>query len=253
MHLEQHEHEVGLLGALAQPDHARVAIVSIVDDVEAHVAAIEVDGTLQVAHAERDVGEDRFHRTCSATRVATISATMRRSSGHLGARGGRVAAAAERFRHLREVDLAVGRPAQAHGQAGGVPQREHRARCLLAPGVGDLARMAVADRRHDAHAPRRTARHGSRSRPRSCARSRRRRARAPPPCAACRSTRSSRVDEVLVGVGAERADHPGQLARSRPPGAASGRCRRPWRRPGRRRRSAAPAGPRARDALRRYS
>ena len=61
VHLEQHEHEVGLLGALAQPDHARVAVVSVVDDVEAHVPAVEVDGTLEVAHAERDVGEDRFH------------------------------------------------------------------------------------------------------------------------------------------------------------------------------------------------
>src|SRR4029077_945659 len=79
--LEQHEDEVGLLDALAQPHHARVAVVPVVDDVEAHVAAIEIDGALEVAHAECDVREDRFHRTCSATRVATISATMRRRSG----------------------------------------------------------------------------------------------------------------------------------------------------------------------------
>src|SRR5262249_27797907 len=45
--LEQDEHETGLFGALAQPDHPQVAVVTVVDDVEPDGAAIKTDRTLR--------------------------------------------------------------------------------------------------------------------------------------------------------------------------------------------------------------
>src|SRR5262245_15635940 len=81
MDLEQHQHEVGLLGLLAQPHHTHLAVVTIVDDVQPDVAAVELDRPFEIAHPEREVRQHRFHGRCSATRVAITSAMMCRSSG----------------------------------------------------------------------------------------------------------------------------------------------------------------------------
>src|SRR5262245_4537605 len=82
MDLEQHEHEVGLLGPLTQPHHAHLAVVPNGDHVQPDVAAVELDRPFQIAHPERKVRQHRFHGRCSATRVAITSAMMCRSSGN---------------------------------------------------------------------------------------------------------------------------------------------------------------------------
>src|SRR5262249_20348955 len=73
--------EVGLLGALAQPDDTDVAVQPVVDHVQAGVATVERDRALEGANTEREMRENRLHPTCSATCVAMISARVRRSSG----------------------------------------------------------------------------------------------------------------------------------------------------------------------------
>src|SRR5262249_18181342 len=79
--LDEHRRDDALRGPLAQPHHAHLAVVAIVDDVQADVAAVELDRPFQIAHPEREVRQHRFHGRCSATRVAITSAMMCRSSG----------------------------------------------------------------------------------------------------------------------------------------------------------------------------
>src|SRR5439155_569480 len=67
--------------ALGEPDDPAAILRPLVNDVQVHVLAVEGDGAVEVADAERQVGEPGLHAGAPAMRAASASARPRRSSG----------------------------------------------------------------------------------------------------------------------------------------------------------------------------